>query len=177
VPGLEEAQWQRQRSLVAAFIHRRPELLLQLPGESGQTSFPSPRTWDYVSRILTTCADEPEEFVLGAVGPGAGSEFLTWRQALDLPTPQQLLDGHPLPERPDAAFAALMALAMFVKESPTHGSWTRAVEVTAGVAPDVAVVVLKDLFKVRKQEWPIPQAVNRLVPSLKAAGLLKGGIS
>jgi hypothetical protein len=102
IPGLEEAQWQRNRSLVAAFIHRRPELLLQVPGEAGQTAFPSPRTWDYVSRLLTVCPDDVEEFVLGAVGPGAGSEFLTWRQALDLPTPQQLLDGHPLPTRPDA---------------------------------------------------------------------------
>jgi len=172
VPGLEEARWQCNRSLVAAFVHRRPELLLQLPGESGQTSFPSPRTWDYVSRLLTVCPDGPEEFVLGAVGPGAGSEFLAWRQALDLPTPQQLLDGHPLPERPDAAFAALMALASFVQESPTHDSWTRAVEIASSAAPDVAVIVLKGLLKARKKEWPIPTSINRLVPSLRAAGLL-----
>jgi len=172
VPGLEEAQWRKNRSLVAAFIHRRPQLLLQLPGESGQTSFPSPRTWDYVSRLLTVCPDEPEELVLGAVGPGAGSEFLTWRRSLDLPTPQQLLDGHPLPNRPDAAFAALMALAAFVQKSPARDSWTKAVEITANVAPDVAVVVLRDLLKVRKKEWPIPTALNKLVPSLRAAGLL-----
>jgi len=175
VPGLEEAQWQRQRALVAAFIHRRPELLLQLPGEAGQTSFPSPRTWDYVSRLLTTCPDEPEEFVLGAVGFGAGSEFLTWRRSLDLPTPQQILDGHPLPDRPDAAFVALMALAAFVQESPTQDSWAKAVEIAASVAPDVAVVVLKGLLKARKKEWPVPMAINKLVPSLKAAGLLQGG--
>jgi hypothetical protein len=172
VPGLEEAQWKRNRSLVAAFIHRRPELLLQVPGESGQTAFPSPRTWDYVSRLLTVCPDNVEEFVLGAVGPGAGSEFLTWRQALDLPTPQQLLDGHPLPTRPDAAFAALMALAAFVQESPTQDSWTKAVEITAAVPADVAVVVLKGLLKSRNKEWPVPTAINKLVPSLKAAGLL-----
>jgi hypothetical protein len=177
VPGLEETQWQRNRALVAAFIHRRPELLLQLPSEAGQNAFPSPRTWDYVSRLLTTCPDDVEEYVLGAVGPGAGSEFLAWRQALDLPTPQQLLDGYPLPTRPDAAFAALMALSTFVQESPTHDSWTRAVEIAASTVPDVAVVVLKSLLKIRKQKWPIPQAVNKLVPSLKAAGLLKGGVS
>jgi len=173
VPGLEEAQWQRQRSLVAAFIHRRPELLLQLPNEAGQMTFPSPRTWDYVSRLLTVCRqDDVEEAVLGAVGPGAGSEFLTWWQALDLPSPQQLLDGYPLPERPDAMLAALMALAAFVQDSPTRESWTRAVEITAATPPDVAVVVMKGLLKARQKEWPIPAAINRLAPSLKAAGIM-----
>jgi hypothetical protein len=172
IPGLEETQWQRQRALVAAFIHRRPELLLQIPSEAGQLAFPSPRTWDYVSRLLTVCPDDVEEFVLGAVGTGAGSEFLAWRQALDLPTPQQLLDGHPLLKRPDAVFAALMALAAFVQESPTQDSWAKAVKIAASVAPDVAVVVLKGLLKARKKEWPIPTAVNKLVPSLKATGLL-----
>jgi hypothetical protein len=172
VPGLEETQWQRQRSLVAAFIHRRPELLLQIPSEAGQLAFPSPRTWDYVSRLLTVCPDDVEEFVLGAIGTGAGSEFLAWRQALDLPTPQQLLDGHPLPKRSDAVFAALMALAAFVQDSPTQEHWAKAVKITATTSPDVAVVVLKGLLKARHKEWPIPTAVNKLVPSLKATGLL-----
>ena len=171
VPGLEETQWQRQRALIAAFIHRRQELLLQLPGESGQPAFPSPRTWDYVSRLLTTCP-EPEEFILGAVGPGAGSEFIAWRKALDLPTPQQLLDGRPLPERPDAAFAALMSLSMFVKDSLTHEAWNKAIEIIAASKPDVAVIILKNLLKIRDKKWPIPQAINKLIPSLKAAGLL-----
>jgi hypothetical protein len=171
VPDLEETQWKQNRILVAAFIHRRPELLLQLPGESEQPAFPSPRTWDYVSRILTTCP-ESEEFILGAVGPGAGSEFITWRKALDLPTPQQLLDGRPLPERPDAAFAALMSLSVFVQGSLTHEAWKKAVEITAASKPDVAVIVMKDLLKVRDKKWPVPHAINRLVPSLKAVGLL-----
>jgi hypothetical protein len=169
VPGLEETQWQQNRVLVAAFIHRRPELLLQLPGES-QPAFPSPRTWDYVSRLLTTCP-EPEEFILGAVGPGAGSEFITWQKALDLPTPQQLLDGRPLPERPDAAFAALMSLSMFVQNS-SYETWSKAVEITATSKPDVAVIILKNLLKIRNKEWPIPAVLNKLVPSLHAAGLL-----
>jgi hypothetical protein len=65
-----------------------------------------------------------------------------------------------------------MALSAFIQESLTHDSWTRAVEIAASAVPDVAVVVLKGLLKARKKEWPVPTAVNKLVPSLKAAGIL-----
>ena len=46
--------------------------------------------------------------VLGAVGEGAGIEFLSWLANMDLPKPEDVLadpDGFALPERSDRAFA------------------------------------------------------------------------
>ena len=78
--------------------------------------WPSPRSWESVARLLATCdaAKASEEartlLVLGAVGEGAGIEFLSWLANMDLPDPEDVLadpDGFELPERSDRAFAVL----------------------------------------------------------------------
>jgi len=62
----------------------------------------------------------------GAVG-SAGHEFLHFVNALDLPGPEEVLeDPRRLPERDDALFATLMAVASFVAANMTPKNWRRA---------------------------------------------------
>jgi MoxR-like ATPase len=47
-------RWSRARSLMAAFLRSRPSLLLQVPDDVSRRgeAWPSPRSWDYATRLI-----------------------------------------------------------------------------------------------------------------------------
>lgn len=112
------------RGLLATFIQRRPDLLLDLPKsarEQGQ-AWPSPRMWSRVADLLTAaeaCGYSKKSsvarlLVLGCVGEGATKEFTSWFANLDLRDPEEYLanpKGTPLPERQDQLMATLSGVA------------------------------------------------------------------
>ena len=75
--------------------------------------------------------------IRGAVGDGAGVEFLAWLVEMDLPDPEEVLANPAafrLPERGDRAYAALAAVAAAVAAEPTPERWTAAWQVLGGCA-------------------------------------------
>jgi hypothetical protein len=172
---------------VAAFLEVRPDLVLQLPrsaAESGR-GWPSPRSWEAVATLLAACAaagaseDARDALVMGAVGDGAGIEFLSWFEHLDLPDPEAVLadpDSFELPERSDRAFAVMTAVATVAVAGGDAERWQRAWQVVAKAAdsaPDVATLVARTLASHRPQGAELPEAVLELAPVLRAAGLLE----
>jgi hypothetical protein len=175
------------RATVAAFLEVRPDLVLQLPrsaAESGR-GWPSPRSWEAVATLLAACAaagaseDARDALVMGAVGDGAGIEFLSWFEHLDLPDPEAVLadpDSFELPERSDRAFAVMTAVATVAVAGGDAERWQRAWQVVAKAAdsaPDVATLVARTLASHRPQGAELPEAVLELAPVLRAAGLLE----
>src|SRR5215471_1076979 len=74
----EWCEWAIQNGIrpeVIAFLRFRPELLSAF--DRDQHAFPSPRSWEFVSRILASSPDKTVEHELfaGAVGAGAATEF------------------------------------------------------------------------------------------------------
>lgn len=176
------------RATVAAFLKVRPALVLAVPKVASQAGrgWPSPRSWETVAILLGMCdtagADEDVRaaLVTGAVGEGAGVEFLSWLANADLPDPDAVLadpDSFELPERSDRAFAVLTAVASVAISRGDKESWTAAWRVLAkatGSAPDVATLVAQSLAAARPQGAALPMEVLALAPVLRAAGLLPG---
>ncbi|MBO0687648.1 MAG: MoxR family ATPase, partial [Candidatus Dormibacteraeota bacterium] len=85
LPGDWRTRQSSARGLVAAFVGVRPNLVLDMPKEAGAAgqAWPSPRTWDMAARLWTACdqcgaSDAARRaLVTGAVGTGAGIEFVT----------------------------------------------------------------------------------------------------
>lgn len=90
---------------VGAFLKRNPNLLSTSP-EEDIYGFASPRTWDFVASLLTSCdllgqAPTSEQsaskaciqLVKGCVGEGAALPFLTFLKDLRLPDAEAVLDG------------------------------------------------------------------------------------
>ena len=162
--------------------------MLQVPTVADQASrgWPSPRSWESVARLLATCeaAKASEEaltlLVIGAVGEGAGIEFLSWLANLDLPDPEDVLadpDGFELPERSDRAFAVLTAVAAVAIAHGDAESWSAAWRVVARVAdqaPDVAALAARTLAGARPDGAELPIGILQLAPVLRAAGLMRG---
>src|ERR1700735_2172622 len=117
--------------------------------------------------------------ITGAVGDGAGVEFLAWLVEMDLPDPEEgLADpaSFRLPDRGDRAYAALAAIAAAVAADPTPERWTAGWQVlglSADAAPDVAAVAARVLAKCRPEGAALPAEIHRFAPLLRAAGLLQ----
>ncbi len=105
------------RPEVVAFLRFRPKLLHDFDPLSSGGAFASPRSWEFLSGILSA-GPEPaveHEVYRGTVGPAAAAEFMGFLQVWrDLPAVEDILedpDGAPVPEEPAAVYALCEALA------------------------------------------------------------------
>jgi ATPase family associated with various cellular activities (AAA) len=177
------------RALVAGFLQVRPALAIAPPDNASEAGrgWPSPRTWEMAARLMTaTEAAEASEqaksaLIRGAVGDGAGVEFLAWLVEMDLPDPEEVLANPAafrLPERGDRAYAALAAIAAAVAAAPTPERWTAGWQVLgscAEAAPDVAATAARVLAKCRPPDLAtMPPEITLFAPVLRDAGLLGG---
>jgi len=191
LPDGWEAEQIMARGLVAAFLHVRPALACAPPSDAASAGrgWPSPRTWDMAARLMAAagaCGASEEArsaLIAGAVGDGAGVEFLAWLVQMDLPDPEQVLAdpaSFRLPERGDRAYAALAAIAAAVAANPTPERWAAGWQVlglAAGgsgeeAAPDVAAVAARVLAKCRPEGAALPAEIRLFAPVLRDAGLL-----
>lgn len=114
----EWCEWAIQagiRAEVIAFLRFRPELLSVFDRDA--SAFPSPRTWEFVSRILEAKPDRTveHELLAGAVGNGAATEFSAFLKMFrELPNIDAILlnpTREPVPENAAAQYAVASALA------------------------------------------------------------------
>lgn len=123
VDGQEWSEWAVRGNIrpeVIAFLRFRPEVLMVF--ERDAIAFPSPRSWEFVSRILEAAPDPPLEHELfaGAVGTGAATEFSGFlRMFRELPNIDAILLNpakQPVPENAAAQYAVASALARCASE-------------------------------------------------------------
>lgn len=180
----------RARGAVSGFLTARPGLVHHIPGdaESRGRAWPSPRTWEMALRLLaagyaTGAGREAVAAALtGAVGDGAGIEFLSYLEHLDLPDPDRVLadpDAFALPERGDRQLAFLIAVVSAIQSDLTRERWEAgwavlAKAVDAGV-PDVAARAATDLAAMRDTKWPVPPGIDAFLDLLQQSGALAGG--
>jgi hypothetical protein len=187
--ALDERAWATARSVVAGFVLARPSLLLNLPDAAsvrGQ-AWPSPRSWDYASRVLAIETNRGRRvtdslpLLAGCVGEGAAAEFAAWRAELDLPDPESLLASpakYQHPSRGDHAYAILAAVCQAARARLTHERWQAAWRIMAAAAQaggaDIAAVAVRDLVRARTPNLPLPvEHLTAFYPLLEAAGLLE----
>ncbi|MFD6245980.1 AAA family ATPase [Streptomyces roseolus] len=165
------------RRAVCGLLGGRPTLVHRLPTEETRRGgpWPSPRSWDMTLRLLAfaTVAGSSRDvlslLVRGTVGDGPGFELLAWIDRMDLPDPEELLAdpaGAVLPARGDRRQAALEAVVAAVRERPARDRWDAAWALLARAAetgpPDLVVVPATTLAALRRDDWDVPAAIERL---------------
>ncbi len=179
--------------LVTGFLRARESQLSVIPknSEARGRAFPTPRTWDYAARLsaFARAVGAPKDvqrlLVEGCVGEAVGHEFLSWRSALDLPDPEDLLadvEGASFTGlRADRVYVVLQSVLAAVSRSSTVDRWTDAIRLCAKAAEEVgldpAVPVVRSLVRggVRPEGAPVPSEIAAFAPALALAGLLPGG--
>ncbi|MFA7756703.1 MoxR family ATPase [Streptomyces sp. NRRL B-2790] len=165
------------RRAVCGFLSARPTLVHRLPsGESRRGgAWPSPRSWEMTLHLIAfaTAAGSSREVLSllarGTVGDGPGLELLAGLDRLDLPDPETLLADPAdavLPERGDLRQAALDGVVDAVRKRPERARWDAAwallVRAMETGAPDVVVVPATTLASLRREDWDVPAAIERL---------------
>ena len=118
------AEWAMNNGIsptVTGFVRWRPELLMtkEVPGEGG---FPSPRSWEATSNLLSLQMGNSieREFILGTIGEGASIEFEAYlRLARELPAVEAILENQakaPVPKSPAQLYALVTALGQYTRE-------------------------------------------------------------
>ncbi|WP_327235418.1 sigma 54-interacting transcriptional regulator [Streptomyces sp. NBC_01317] len=166
------------RRAVCGFLEARPTLIHRLPSTETRRggAWPSPRSWEAALALLAfgTAASVSREvlalLIRGTVGDGPGLELLAHLDRMDLPDPESLLAdpaSAELPVRGDLRQAALEAVIAAVGARPERARWdagwavlVRALETGA---PDLLVAPATALASLRRDEWEVPEAVERLV--------------
>ncbi|MGY6019004.1 AAA family ATPase [Streptomyces spinosirectus] len=165
------------RRAVCGLLTARPKLVHQLPANETRRGgpWPSPRSWEMTLRLIAfaTAAGSSREvlalLVRGTVGDGPGLELLTSIDRLDLPDPETLLAdpaGAELPDRGDLRQAVLDGVVAAVRNRPERSRWDAAwallVRALETGAPDLVVVPATTLATLRREDWDVPETIERL---------------
>lgn len=189
VPVLPE-DWKKEivtyQGLVGSFIHRRPELQKQVPGDESKAgrAWPSGRSWDSLAICQTACqsiAAKPEvvaNLFSGCVGAGPALEYINWLEAMDLPDPRDILSNPTkarLPEEDDRLFAVLNAVVTESVRDLDHRKWVSCWKVLGRAAKankaDIAVIAAEVLVRNRAADMKLPPEIDQFIPLMKSAGL------
>jgi hypothetical protein len=178
----------RERVRVAGFLAVRPDLTTVIPGSAAEQgrAFPTPRSWE-MTAILSGWADATRQsegvrrlLVRGCIGPGASAEYLTYRDNLDLPDPEDVLanpDRFVIPGRADQIYVLGAGVLAVVRANLTPQRWDDAGRVFERIAstghPDIAVAFARDWIRERPEgRMPREEVLRALVPLLKEARLI-----
>ncbi|MBN9741900.1 AAA family ATPase [Amycolatopsis sp. A1MSW2902] len=165
------------RRAVCGLLTTRPGLVHQLPKSETRRGgpWPSPRSWEMTLRLIAfaTAAGASREvlsmLVRGTVGDGPGLELLASLDQMDLPDPEALLaNPHTavLPERGDLRQTVLDGVVEAVRKRPDQSRWDAAwsllVLALETGAPDLVVVPASTLASLRRDDWQVPAAIERI---------------
>lgn len=104
-------------SRIIAFVNYRPTKLMDFRPDHTDVTFPCPRTWEFLSRLIqgdpVTEASGPR--VSAAIGEGTAVEFITFVKEFDrLPKYEQIVNdplNTPVPAEASTKYAAICMLA------------------------------------------------------------------
>ena len=167
-----------ERALVGGFLTARPDLTTVLPSGTSEQgrAFPTPRSWNTMieaSAWVTASGldDSVRRMVVrGCLGPGASTEYLTYRKNTDLPQPEQILKdpaAMKVPKRADQVFVIGVGVMHAVRNNLTADRWHAAGEVLERIAteghPDIAVSFARGWLKNRPK---VARGADPVLPNL-----------
>lgn len=138
---------------VIAFIRFRPNLLHAFDPLKEEKAFPTPRSWEFVSGILSfdSSVSADYELLSGTVGEGAAAEFAGFQRLFhELPDLDALLirpETAEIPDDPAILYAVCEALAG--KAAPHNMS--QMVTYAKRLPPEFSVLLVRDAIKADRE--------------------------
>jgi len=152
-PQLEDwKEWAYEvgiKSEIISFLNFKSEMLYQFDPERSGEAFPTPRSWENVSKLMESGLREENELA-AAVGMGAATEFISFLELQnELPDVENILEGDfAIPNEPDKLHAIISSLVDRVKDQPTLAG--RLVEYANSIPDErteFSVVLIRDALR------------------------------
>jgi hypothetical protein len=136
-----------------------------------------------LSGWITACDLEPSVrriAVMGCVGAGAAAEYITYRENIDLPNPEEIIaspKNFVIPNRMDKIYVIGASLMAVLRNNMTKERWDAVGIVLERIAeggnPDLAVTFARDWMRERpKGAVPDPALLKALIPLLSEAKMI-----
>ncbi len=148
---------------IIGFLGYKPDLLFQFDSNEAQKAFATPRSWEYVDRILRTSPDLDTLFetISGAVSPQVATEFLSFLKVLDqLPPIEKVLNGEmkEVAHESQLLIALISSLTSRLKHHPDSDQISHILRFSYTLPSEFAVMLLKELQQngvpvEQSQEW------------------------
>ncbi len=119
---------------VVGYLEYNPAALIRFEPSGTELAFPTPRSWEMVSRILTTVSEDMDAvfpLVVGCIGANAARSLRTWsRLYRQLPSPEEIFAGTSAvkPRAEELRTALRSALAEYAKKHPDPEGLSRSVD-------------------------------------------------
>ena len=118
--------------------------------KSSHRSFATPRSWEYVNKILKS-TPEPEllmPLISGSIGEELAAEFLSWRTAAgDLPDLNNILEGKDeiVPDDPNALHVLASMIMQYVTPNTNRETLEHLLNYLMKVSGEFSVMIVKEL--------------------------------
>ncbi len=103
---------------VVSFLDEHPDLLLDFKENSSELAFPTPRSYEMVSKVLKQFGEEAAPLIPGIVGPAVARAFKAYLGGRNIPDPARVYRGErpPIPKENDSLYAFVSAMGEYAKE-------------------------------------------------------------
>lgn len=145
---------------VLAFLNFKPQAMCQFDPKSADESFPTPRSWAFVSRVIAK-TDPTMAVIAGCVGSGAAAEFMAFvKYYRELPDMDELMadpDHYPLPKgdrEPSVAYALCGALVERLRSDPACAD--KYGRIASRMEPEFAMLSIRDGMACERKLQQVP---------------------
>jgi hypothetical protein len=137
-------------SSVIAFLHYDSEKLFDFDPSKNQKSFPTPRSWEYVNRILKSGIEQGllMDIISGAVGVQSATAFMSFRKVMHrLPSIEKLLNGEEVEVEHDSQvlFALIAGVISNIRGDSTKVKIDNALKFSLTLPKEFSVMLVKDM--------------------------------
>ncbi len=137
-------------SSIIAFLHYDQSKLFEFDPSKNEKSFPTPRSWEYVHRVLSSKLDEKllMEIVSGAVGQESATAFISFRKVMHrLPNIDELLEGKEIEVENESQllFALIAGVVSNIKQNSTKEKIDNALKFSLSIPKEFSVMLVKDM--------------------------------
>ncbi|MFX0091755.1 MAG: ATP-binding protein [Candidatus Hodarchaeota archaeon] len=147
-------QWAFKENIsptVIGFLNFRPDLLFAFDPKKNPRSYPTPRSWEFVSQALQVLKSNPAPVITGAVGDAAGTEFLAFMEMSEkVPDAENILEGRSsaVPKQHSILYALVGALVARLKLNSTEKRIGNLIRYSLKIHAEFSVLLIKDALTV-----------------------------
>ena len=136
---------------VIGFLSFRQTYLSQFNANADDLAFPTPRSWEMVSNLLSSVSDDVDAMyplIAGVIGSGAAVEFRTWTKVYrELPDIADIFDGKmpPLPKSRGVLYALISSMTAYARAHKDElDRIANSIRYADRMPPDFSAVLMRD---------------------------------
>lgn len=167
---------------VIGFLSFRQDALFGFDATKDDLAFPTPRTWEMVSRVLQMLPDEGKEIyplIAGLIGKGTAVEFSAWcRIYQHLPNITKIFQGleTEVPQKSDTLFAVVSSMTVYAREHQKDLNAIRnSIRYTRKMPPEYAALLLENYLLISEEFAKTIKKMPEFMEYCEQRGILLNG--